>query len=108
MSESEPALHLLLNAIWRRRSLGAMTAATTLAILAAVALGLPNVYRSSAVLLVNEGARSPSATNAASDVSVRLESIRQDVLSRQTAIEFLLHRSPCRERCRWVRWSWRC
>jgi uncharacterized protein involved in exopolysaccharide biosynthesis len=51
---SENALHVHLNAVRRRWPAGLLTGSLVLALLVPVAIGMPNLYRSSATLVVDQ------------------------------------------------------
>jgi polysaccharide chain length determinant protein (PEP-CTERM system associated) len=87
-NSSESVLQTHLGAVRRRWPAGLVAAALVLAVLVPVAIGLPNLYRSSVTLIVDQ-APSPLNDNAAGEsleVSARLLSIRQEVLTRQNTL----------------------
>jgi polysaccharide chain length determinant protein (PEP-CTERM system associated) len=85
---SETRLHYHANVIQRRWRIGLTTTATVLAVLAPVAMGLPNLYRSSASLIVDQ-APDPLGTQSEAqmiELSGRLQTLRQEALSRQRVV----------------------
>jgi polysaccharide chain length determinant protein (PEP-CTERM system associated) len=65
-----------------------LTAATVLAILTPVAIGLPNLYRSNASLMVDQGPEPIGQGNTQMlELSGRLQAIRQEALRRQRVLE---------------------
>ncbi len=81
---SDSAVYSYVNAIRRRWATALITAATVVAVAAPIAMGLPNLYRAGATLKVDQ---QPDPLNATASplagVNARLETIRQEVLSRQ-------------------------
>jgi polysaccharide chain length determinant protein (PEP-CTERM system associated) len=88
---SDSAFHSYLNAIRRRWHIGLIAAATVVAVAAPIAMGLPNLYRSGATLKVDQPpdplSPTTATTNPMVEVNARLETIRQEVLSRQRALD---------------------
>src|SRR5262245_16357045 len=85
---SESVLHAYLGAVRRRWASGLAAGALVLAVFVPIALGLPNLYRSSVTLMVDQA---PDPLNQGStqmlEVSGRLQTIRQEVLSRQRVLQ---------------------
>ena len=76
-----------LDVLRRRRRVIVWTALAALVVAEAFVLGLPNLYRSSATLLV-EG-RLPDGVGGANDVNARLQSIKQEALSRSRLTDLI-------------------
>ena len=87
-NSSESVFHKHLGAVRRRWPAGLIASAVVLAVLMPVAIGLPNLYRSSATLIVDQA---PAPLNQPAEaesleVSARLQAIRQEVLTRQNTL----------------------
>jgi polysaccharide chain length determinant protein (PEP-CTERM system associated) len=87
-NSSESVLHKHLGAIRRRWPAGLIASALVLALLLPVAVGLPNLYRSSATLIVDQAPAPLNQTGESEslEVSARLQAIRQEVLTRQNTL----------------------
>lgn len=87
-NSSESVLQKHLGAVRRRWPAGLIASALVLAVLLPVAIGLPNLYRSSATLIVDQAPAPLSQTGEAEslEVSARLQAIRQEVLTRQNTL----------------------
>ena len=87
-SSSESVLHTHLGTIRRRWPAGLVATALVLALLIPVAIGLPNLYRSSVTLIVDQAPAPLNQTAEAEslEVSARLQAIRQEVLTRQNTL----------------------
>jgi polysaccharide chain length determinant protein (PEP-CTERM system associated) len=87
---TESLLHAHLGALRRRWPAGLAAGALVLALAVPVALGLPNLYRSSATLVVDQA---PDPLTQASqqmlEVSGQLQTIRQEALSRQRVLQWV-------------------
>lgn len=87
---SESILHAQFNALRRRWAISLLTTAVVVSVLAPIALGLPNLYRSTATLTVDQMPDPLNPAGSASqnlEVSGRLQTIRQEVLSRQSVLQ---------------------
>ena len=87
-NSSENILHAHLGAVRRRWPAGLVAGALVLAVLIPVAIGLPNLYRSSVTLIVDQAPAplNQSGEGESLEVSARLQAIRQEVLTRQNTL----------------------
>lgn len=81
--------HRALDALRFRRSLAMLAAASALAVAVPVAVGLPNLYRSSATLLVDGLPIAFQQVTGMWELERRLQAIKQEALSRERLTELI-------------------
>jgi polysaccharide chain length determinant protein (PEP-CTERM system associated) len=88
-SSSTPAVLQYLDALRRRWRIVAVTTAVVFSVLGPIAFGLPNLYRSRALLLVDQLPSSLTTSDRVGEVDARLQAIKQEALSRQRLIQLV-------------------
>jgi succinoglycan biosynthesis transport protein ExoP len=89
MRVHEPTLSDYLDALRRSRGLIIFIGAVVLALLVPLSLGLPNLYRASASLVVDQLPDTLSGSDRVGEVDGRLQAIKQEALSRQRITELI-------------------
>jgi len=89
MAESENQILHYVNGIRRRWLIAALVTGAALSVLAPVAAGVPYIFQARATLLVDQLSGAITQPGAVGELDGRLQSIRQEALSRQRVIEMV-------------------